>query len=933
MVSFETIAIPHRDILRGNFTSDTYAAKLGQVVKKAGSLEYRNSQHFFAKTYMTEGLTNLLSGVEGRLNGRDRKNQDPIIQLKTPFGGGKTHTLIALYHKAYEWNAQPIVIVGSEIDTADTFWGEIENQLTGQIEHFKGSVAPGSDSINALLTQQNGPVLILMDEVLQYLTRASGVSIKKSTLADQTIAFMLSLTDAVSSCHNVVFLVTIQESEIQQIENSFPLFTELLRRMRKMVTPVNDDEISSILRKRLFIDVNEKNAKKIIQEFTNYAKKEAILPSGIQASEYRDRFEKSYPFQPEVIDVLYEKWGSFPNFQRTRGVLRLLSHVVHNACGRNLPYITLSDFDLLNTDIREELLEHIDKQYRSVLASDLIGPNAGVKVVDKGLGDTLKNLELGTRTATTIFLSSFSGSLERGAVSDEIKRSATRTDIPAATIDTTVNQLGQHLFFLRTEKDKFYFDTQPNLARIMKTLIENVDGDKVSVRKSIQLKRGFKSAQGALLNTYISPKNSRDIPDTSELKLIVFPERNEIMIEKLLTEYGDSPRIYRNTLFFLIPSSDSTSQLDVEVRKILACEEIQEDTTLNLSESQKKEVSDTIKSSQSTLNDALRHDYRILLIPTNESVREEDIGLPAQGLDTRFDEIVFDFLRSKEEILDSIGERIILMRYLKDNDTVPTSQLFFSNLRTPGEPRVSRSAWVTGIRRGVESGLFGLGETENGFLIPHYFKNKPLEIALDKNEVIISSNLIRENITSEEIMHEYLDCNDAVSTSYPYRYESQSTNLPRPLLGMWKAAIREGVNKGIFGIGEKMNDEIIPRVFKSDPSTINLGSNEVLIQASLCTDLINTPSVNTTSTTGSNENIHDEVSEPRHSVESKESIGIRFTLPQGKVSNVAQQINQLQSNFKNMKLELNASEGQITQDAYEELKENFRAIGIEIEEV
>lgn len=92
LAAFETIAKPHRDILRGNFTSDTYAAKLGQVVKKEGPLEYRNAKQFFKKTYMTDGLKGLLSGVEGRLRERDRRNQDPIIQLQTPFGGGKTHT-------------------------------------------------------------------------------------------------------------------------------------------------------------------------------------------------------------------------------------------------------------------------------------------------------------------------------------------------------------------------------------------------------------------------------------------------------------------------------------------------------------------------------------------------------------------------------------------------------------------------------------------------------------------------------------------------------------------------------------------------------------------------------------------------------------------------------------------------------------------------
>ena len=137
---FETIAKPHNDILKGNFTADTYAAKLGQVVKNEGPLEYRNAQRFFERTHETNGLTALLNGVEGRLRGRNRMNQDPIIQLQTPFGGGKTHTLIALYHKGKEWKATPVAIVGSEMDTTDTFWGQIEKQLTGSVNNLNLSL-------------------------------------------------------------------------------------------------------------------------------------------------------------------------------------------------------------------------------------------------------------------------------------------------------------------------------------------------------------------------------------------------------------------------------------------------------------------------------------------------------------------------------------------------------------------------------------------------------------------------------------------------------------------------------------------------------------------------------------------------------------------------------------------------------------------------
>ncbi len=931
---FETIAKPHKDILQGHFTADTYAAKLGQVVNKQGPPEYKNPQQFFEKTHITDGLKTLLSGVEGRLKKRERQNQDPIIQLQTPFGGGKTHTLIALYHKAKEWNATPIVIVGSEMDTTQTFWGEIESQLIGNVQDFIGNVAPGSNSMSKLFKQNDKPVLILMDEVLQYLTRAAGISVEKSTLARQTIEFILSLTEAVATSPNVALIVTLQESEIEPISKDFPRFNEILTRMKRTITPVNDGEIASIIRSRLFDKNNfdHDEAKKVVREFAKYAKKENILPDRIQESEYRKQFEKSYPFQPEVIDVLYKRWGSYPEFQRTRGVLRLLSRVVHRTCRKNHPYITLADFDLADNDIRDALLEYTGPEYRSVIANDITETTSGAKVVDKKLGGTYENLTLGTRITTAIFLYSFTGGMERGATTDEIKRSTATIDTTSAIIDTAKNHLSENLFYLRTENGKLYFDTQPNLNRILQTRMENVDNNVVETRTKAQLQKCFKSSPGGHFKTHITPQNGSNIQDNNELKLIVLPKRDDDFCQNLIDEKGETPRIYKNTIVFITPLSGEADKLKKEIKKLIAWEEIKKDTSLNLSTTQTKEINDTLKQTDNTLNSAVRQDFRTVLIPEKEGFTEEDLGMPASGMDTAFDERVYELLCVKEKILTSIGPRNIAIRYLKENETLSTSQLLHSSLRTPGEIIVLRDAWENSIRQGVVDGLFGIGEKENGKLIPHYFKNMPLEIVLDNNEVIIQPNLIRENITPDDILNEYLGDNEAISTNIPFHYDSQSTNEPRPLLDTWKSAIREGVKKGTFGIGNKADDEITARASMQEPLTITLDENEVIIQASLIpTDLRDDPPLEPPDDDENTDNGKE--NDPLADGSSKITIGIRFKLPHGKVSNVAQHLNLLQSKFQNMQLELNASEGEISQDAYEEFKENLRELGTEIEEV
>ena len=167
MESFHTIAIPHKDILQGRLTMDVFAADLWEVHKNRGPDEYKDADTFFFKTYLTEGLNNLLSVIQRRLSG---KGGDPILQIQTPFGGGKTHALIAMYHKAKEWGAKRVAIVGTGLSVKDTLWGILEKQLTGKIEKLSGNVVPGKEAIRELLVL-NKPVLILMDEVLEYATK------------------------------------------------------------------------------------------------------------------------------------------------------------------------------------------------------------------------------------------------------------------------------------------------------------------------------------------------------------------------------------------------------------------------------------------------------------------------------------------------------------------------------------------------------------------------------------------------------------------------------------------------------------------------------------------------------------------------------------------------------------------------------------------
>ena len=156
MKPFHTIAVPHEDILEGRLTMDVFAADLWEVSQNRGPDEYRDSELFFRKTYLTEGLKNLMGIVERRLKG---KGGDPIIQIQTPFGGGKTHSLIALYHKTEKWGAKRVVISGTALSKDDTLWGILEKQLTGKIDVFEGNVAPGKETLRKMLVDNQLPMM------------------------------------------------------------------------------------------------------------------------------------------------------------------------------------------------------------------------------------------------------------------------------------------------------------------------------------------------------------------------------------------------------------------------------------------------------------------------------------------------------------------------------------------------------------------------------------------------------------------------------------------------------------------------------------------------------------------------------------------------------------------------------------------------------
>ncbi len=851
---------------------DIFAADLWEVFKDRAPDEYQDSTIFFRKTYETKGLINLLDITEKRIKG---EGGDPIIQLQTPFGGGKTHSLIALYHKAKLWKAKTVVIDGTSLDPREiTIWEEMENQLTGNIETLKGRTSPGRDKLRRLFYSHQ-PLIIMLDEILEYTTKASSIKVGDSNLASQVLAFVQELTGTIKTLDKSFLILTLPSSVIEHYdENAERLFQQLQNitgRMERVYTPVYDEEISSIIRKRLFGSIKEEEARKVIEEFLDYAEREGIFPEGVEKSSYRERFIKSYPFQPEVVDVLYKRWGSYPTFQRTRGVLRLLSLVVYSLKDTQRPYIRLADFDLKNDDIKRELIKHIGSEFDSIIAQDLISEESGAKKVDKELGDAYSSYSFGSAAATTIFLYSFSGGPERGATISEVKLSSVDVSAPSSIVVEAVSKLKENLFYISDEG--LFFTNQPNLNRILLTKMQGIDSKMLEDEEKNLLTESIKKDQ---FEIFLWPSNSKDVADTRRLKLVIL--RKNDRCKEFLEECGERPRVYRNSIIFLCPMESDRINFESFLKKKLAWQLIENDKTLQITDEQKKEIKDRIRRTRMESRDRIRTLYRIVFLPSKDEFKEVDLGIPTYGAEVTIDKEIYERLRNEGEILERLSPLSLREKYLISNNYVQTKNILESFFKTPGEIRIiSDDILKNCIKEGVKQGLFGVGRIEDEKTICSHFREEFFPEIVDKEIVIKKELCLTESVVGK--------ISDEKIESYIEKIKECDSNKD-----IDKA--KEEIEQNVLSIEQQTKIESIVRKKKEEL-----------------------------------EGVIDRTKKYRN-------IEIRLNVPSGKLSDIARMIPYIKSQFNNVeiKVEISARDGEISVSDYEDkIEETISQSGANVE--
>ncbi|MBS1253271.1 MAG: hypothetical protein MAG451_02320 [Anaerolineales bacterium] len=748
MKNWFDIAVPHEDIRQGDFDEAVFAADLGDVVAGRGAVDYKDPYTFYKKTYLTYGLENLLGQVHKKLT----TGQGPsVLELQTPFGGGKTHALVLTYH--YLENGQRIenllpddvslveagisAIVGTQLNPSEgvtsddltrrTLWGEMAYQLGGRdayraIErNDTDRISPGKADLRALL-KAHQPFVLLFDEILEYVVRARGVSVGDTSLAAQTLAFFQELTEAVASLDRGLMIVTLPSSELEDFgdaeQRNLAQLEKIFQRIETIVTPVQGEEVYSIIRRRLFEPIADEAAVREIADtyVQKYQRHKDELPPKARDIDYRRKLELAYPFHPDVIDILYEKWGTFSTFQRTRGVLRLLANVIEDLYQReqNLDLILPGDVNLGRPEVRQEFISHIGPEYESIIGSDIAGVEAKAQNLDHANRDWK---HLAERISTAVFLHSFSADdADRGISLPYIKLAVIRPrTIPSLVTEVLQKLANEELWYLHPRGERYYFSNIPNLIRMIRDKKELTDPRHVRS----ELERRIRRELGTRFRCYLWPASSEALPDNRELKLAVLDPQATPSLQTLVSwidRRGESFRVYKNTLFFAIPDAGRHARFEDEIREYLALHEIQEeierDERAGMHE-KRAEVDRRIRDLEDEFPIRVRELYRTAAAPmVGGDLERIDLGQPTVGrenLDSWYWQELTEESRSKIMVRPP-SARMLSAKFLSNSDTVSLDVLleqFYKDpgLQVPGDPTVLAQA----ISQAVQDGTLGLG--------------------------------------------------------------------------------------------------------------------------------------------------------------------------------------------------------------------------------
>ena len=574
------IVTPHADVASGRYQQAEFAADLWQVHLGEGSDEYKKPTEFFRRTFLTESLKRLLVGGVQRISG---KGGDPVVQLQTNFGGGKTHSMLALYQlfsgasasdlagvdavlaqagmKSLP-QAKRVVLVGNKISPGNpvtkpdgtlvrTLWGELAYQLGGK----KAFARVKADDENATnpgdvlreLFKEYGPCLILIDEWVAYARQLHDQSDLPAGGFETQFTFAQALTESAKLAGNCMLVISLPASDTSgsphtqadDVEVGGIRGREALDRLRNVVgrvesswRPATAEEGFEIVRRRLFEPLDGPDAFKqrdvTARAFADlYHAQGAEFPPECKGGDYEKRIQAAYPIHPEIFDRLYSDWSTLIKFQRTRGVLRLMASVIHSLWekGDRNPLILPSTIPIDDSRVQSELTRYLSDNWAPIIEKDVDGPNSLPLKIDAEQPN-LGKLHAARRVARTIYLGSAptSTAAHRGIEDRRVKLGCVMPGESPAVFGDALRRLAAAATYLYQDGPRFWYGTQPTVTKLAEDRAEQYkrDPDKVAYELDERLRADLRKP-GEFARIHPLPRSGSDVPDDLDARLVVLP--------------------------------------------------------------------------------------------------------------------------------------------------------------------------------------------------------------------------------------------------------------------------------------------------------------------------------------------------------------------------------------------------------------------------
>ena len=771
---------PNLELTQGTFEEAELAANLQQVYDgRASATSYGNPVSFFKQTHLTAGLRSLLTNALRRLAGNGGA---PVIQTKTGFGGGKTHSLIALYHLANSidamadlpadgdsantraeihtimqeagWdstlNIHPKVAVlegtflsptDAEVtkeneDPLNTLWGVMAYQLGGQTAYnLIGTAARQQDSapLGAQLDKlfdHIGPCVILIDELVAYMVNLS------DDLLGVNYTFVQALTESVRRAKNVILVATLPETrrEAGGIKGETILSTLETRmgRIESIWKPLETGEAFEVVRRRLFGNqINEVERNRTCETFVAmYNKNRKAFPEGVHEQRYLERMKVCYPIHPEIFERLHSDWSTIHEFQRTRGVLRLMANCINRLYRTDAsPLIMPGNLPLDDPSFTSEFDKILAGRWEPVFAeADSNGGRADL--IDQERSSFSEYGGAARRIARTVFLGSCPSGAIRGIDTNRINLGVAQPGHRITTYTEALTEMRGNLYYFYADDNRYYFHTEENLNKVAIDRANEISDSELHEYIVSEVTEAVRRHRSKLI---ICPENLDSIQDKNELRLVILPpdkllpsrsaetdEATPVALD-ILKHRASGERTYRNTLLFLAAKTDDMRDLKTQAREYLAWKSITqgERRIQNLKDERFNQAQASLRKAGEAVRRMLPKAYRFAIAPAQlDPQHTEFTMLPEQTKATESGNIVesaFDTFKAREALIDYETPEALnarLTEYIwNDNNYISIQQVWEMMTQYVYMPRLeNRDVLTAAIKEGVENGTFGYAE-------------------------------------------------------------------------------------------------------------------------------------------------------------------------------------------------------------------------------